>query len=232
MRKRTTLLVAGALAIALGARADATIVSSCGDEFNGNAELGADLDCSGHDGDSITLTKGTLRLGGFTLTGHPDHTVVHCPGGCKIKGPGTITGGRNGIEGVSPVRVFDVTLTGNSGVGVTGSIVRLLRCTVTNNGSPNTPTFEFTGGAHASNRLVVARSTIQNNFNFGLHTATATVGRATTITGNGVNPDCAASPYATSLRLCRPRSEQLAPWSSSPQGKPVRPQPTVVCRAR
>lgn len=196
---RATLLAAGVLTIALTARVNATIVSGCGQTFDGNAELADDLDCSGYAGTTLTLTKGSLRLHGFTLTGHPDHTVVHCERGCKVSGPGTLTGGKNGVEGVSPVRVYDATVTGNTGLGITGKIVRLLRSSVTENGSPNGSELVFSGGAHAVTRLVVVRSLIQDNLNFGTHAATTTIGRGTTIIDNGVNADCAAAPYAISL---------------------------------
>ena len=42
--------------------------------------------------------QGKLLLNGFTLTGHADSEVVYCAAGaCRIVGPGTVTGGSDGV---------------------------------------------------------------------------------------------------------------------------------------
>jgi hypothetical protein len=196
---RTTVLAAGLLTVAMSGRVSAATISTCGQVANGHAELAGDLDCSAFDGTAVTISKGTLFLHGFTLTGHAGRAVVHCDKGCKISGPGTITGGGKAVEGGSPVRVYDMTITGNT-LAVTGTNVRVLRSSITANGSPNMdPLYALSGGVHGSHRVVVTQSSIQNNLNFGVATATAVVGRGCTIVNNGDNPDCTAGAFALSL---------------------------------
>ncbi len=107
----------------------ATPVITCGASVVGVAELLGDLDCSNYAGHALTL-DGTLKLNGHVLTGHADTLsswqTVDCPGSdCKIKGPGTISGGAIGVAGRVRVKLTDVTVTGaHTGVIATFALIK------------------------------------------------------------------------------------------------------------
>ena len=108
------------------ADAQMTQVTTCGQIVSGDAELAADLDCTGFTDDEALTIEGTLHLNGHTLTGGPSY-AVHCPqGACTIVGPGTIRGGFHAVRALTcTLRDVFIADTTNSGIWcATGRIVR------------------------------------------------------------------------------------------------------------
>lgn len=121
----TAAIAAWMVCSAAPVRAD-VIVSECGTVVPGGtvASLAANLDCSAFPSDAITLGDGSaLELKGFSLTGSTSTNAdgVHCTTGCRISGPGTISGfGHSGVTAEALVRVFDATIADNAVYGVHG----------------------------------------------------------------------------------------------------------------
>ena len=108
------LLVSGSVALAVPIP-----VTTCGQVVQGTGQLVADLDCSAVADDAVKLA-GRLLLGGFTLIGHPAFNVVRCrTGAWRVTGPGTMTGGLDGVRSDRSARVeAAAVVTGNGGDGV------------------------------------------------------------------------------------------------------------------
>ena len=110
-----------------------TVVTECGTHvLRGDAVLGNDLDCTGRPQFEAAITlerSSTLDLAGFTIVGQQSSGVVACLKNCKVRGPGTIVGGKWGVNGGRPrprnVRVTGVTLRDQLLEGVTGKKVRI-----------------------------------------------------------------------------------------------------------
>jgi hypothetical protein len=95
-----------------------TAVTTCGQEVSGSATLPADLDCTGFDGNAVTVHGGTLAMNGHTITGAG--TGIYCDHKCSIVGPGLVTGatamGVNAWQ--TSIYMQQVDLTNNVGFGV------------------------------------------------------------------------------------------------------------------
>jgi hypothetical protein len=173
------------------------LVTTCGQTVRGAGELADNLDCSGVEDEALRLT-GRLHLGGFTITGRPSHDVIECSGGCMIVGPGTITGGSEGVLGDGHVRVIDVTVMLNTGDGVhADSNARVSGCTVTDNlgdgirtnGNARVLSSTVSGnggsGVQADRGAIVNDSTVTANDGDGIAGEGAVRLRQTTVGGNG-----------------------------------------------
>ena len=85
-------------------------VTTCGQEVRGKAFLSGDLDCTASTASiAVRILRGSLDLGGFTITGGPnqDIDIVRCVRSCTIFGGGTLRGGFFGVHGTRRVRLFD-----------------------------------------------------------------------------------------------------------------------------
>ncbi len=161
---RTTIWVIGVMMLA-GSGVDLQAappvpVTTCGQVVTGAGALAGDLDCSGHAGHAVHLT-GRLLLGGFTLTGNPAFDVVRCvSGSCAVIGPGTVTGGQDGIRSDRGARVqANAIVTGNAGDGVRADLaVSVLDATISNNGGE---------GVRAKTRASVVRAGFQSDIDGG-----------------------------------------------------------------
>lgn len=180
---RKSIRIATAVGWVIAARVYAATpvpVTVCGQAVNGSGVLVGDLDCSGYAGDAVNLT-GRLLLAGFTLTGNPAHDVVRCAArSCTVIGPGTVTGGLDGIRSDRGAQVkAGAVVSGNAGDGVRTDLgARVVDSTISGNGGD---------GVRAMTRALVVRSTVNANIGDGVRTdRTATV-RASTVSGNGGN---------------------------------------------
>jgi hypothetical protein len=175
-------------------------VTTCGQFFRGSAMLSGDLDCSATDDDAVKL-QGRLHLNGFVLTGHPAHDVVRCEkGACRIDGPGTLTGGTDGVRSDKNTRLVDVTVSGNTGNGVRAlKTARLDGGTVTANGSDGVRAdkikafatrFVANGGAGARTvrKASLYDCTVSGNAGDGVRSdRLAQIAHGTIVTGNGLD---------------------------------------------
>lgn len=108
--------------------------------------------------------KGTLLLNGFTLTGNPGFDVVRCvSGACRVVGPGTVTGGMDGIRSDVGARVEGTAnIVGNVGDGVrTEKTAKITEANVTANGGD---------GVRSKGAAVVKTSTVSGNDGTGIRT--------------------------------------------------------------
>jgi hypothetical protein len=174
-----------------------TAVTSCGMTIDGNAELTADLDCSGFAGHAVIL-DGSLALNGFTLTGNATdpagYSVVDCTDKChvKIKGPGTIVGGATAVSGREVVVTKEVLVRDAANWGITGAKVRVTRSHVHDNGFALAVGLDGGGGVWGG-KVVTVRSTIERNATYGVNAnVRATFNCATS----------AATASSTSVRTC------------------------------
>jgi hypothetical protein len=184
---RSSVVVAFLL---LGGSAHAkTAVTSCGMTITGNAELTADLDCSGFAGHAVVL-DGSLALNGFTLTGNATdpagYSAVDCSGKCrvKIKGPGTIVGGATAISGRDVVVTKEVVVRDAANWGVTGAKIRVKRSYVHHNGFALAVGPDGGGGVWGG-KVFVFGSTIESNASFGVNANTKATLNDCAVTGNG-----------------------------------------------
>lgn len=196
---RMLLAVAGFFVVPAHLHAVET-VTTCGQFFRGSAMLSGDLDCSATDDDAVKL-QGRLHLNGFSLTGHPAHDVVHCEkGACRIDGPGTLTGGSDGVRSDKNTRLVDVTVTGNAGNGVRAlKTARLDGGTVTGNGGDGVRAdkikafgTQFIGNAGAGARTVRKASlydcTVTGNAGDGVRSdRLAQISHGTIVTANALD---------------------------------------------
>lgn len=181
MRNIGALLVATAVVSGSAAFAAAPIaVTTCGQLVKGTGQLVGDLDCSAGVGEAVHLT-GTLLLNGFVLTGAPTSDVVRCEtGACRIVGPGTVTGGTDGVRSDRGARVeAGAIVTGNAGDGVrTDKTAKITGATVSANGGD---------GVRSKTTAVLNGASILDNAGDGVRTdGTATV-KGSTVSGNGGN---------------------------------------------
>jgi hypothetical protein len=192
MKQLAALLFA---AISLGAvvgtalAAAPVLVTNCAQDVKGVGDLVADLDCSAVADDAVSL-NGRLRLNGFTLTGNPGFDVVSCKKGpCRVTGPGTITGGSDGVRSDNGATVeAGAIVTGNASDGVrTDAVAKIIDSSVTANGGD---------GVRSSASASITRSTISGNTGDGVRTDAAAKVVESTVTGNGsagVQSDASAS---------------------------------------
>ena len=200
MRSSLAALLAAAGALLLApARSHADDVTTCGQFVRGNSQLVADLDCSAVDDDAVKL-QGRLHLQGFTITGHPAHAVVRClKGACRVDGPGSLTGGAQGIRSDKNARLVDATVGGNA-VGVRAlKTARLDGATVANNGGDGVDADKVKAqlttvlgnggrGAHAVRKILLSLCNVAGNAGDGLASdRLVRVTHDTTVTGNGLD---------------------------------------------
>lgn len=91
------VLCAVALWLAAPAWSATTLVTYCGQSFQGRGILVGDLDCTGFTGHGVIIQRGRLDLRGFTIR-NAGYYGVHCETTCRVFGPGTING--NGLDGI------------------------------------------------------------------------------------------------------------------------------------
>jgi hypothetical protein len=183
-------------------------VTACGQSVAGRGELVDDLDCSAFDGDAVVL-RGRLVLNGFVLKGHPDHSVIRCPGqGCRVRGPGTVTGGGTGISASGNVSVdTNVLVFANFGDGVrAGGNVNVAKGSlIADNGgdgvhSDRSVTFRYGAtsisndgdGVRAGQRVRVLDGAVNFNGGDGLRGERVLLVRSQAVS-NGENPACGVS---------------------------------------
>lgn len=170
-------------------------VTTCGQVVAGTGQLVGDLDCSGETDEAVKLS-GKLLLNGFTLTGNPAFDVVRCEvGRCGVTGPGTITGGSDGVRSDRTARVDGgVVITGNTGDGVrSDSSAKVIDSTITGNGGD---------GVRSKSRATVQRSTVSGNGGDGVRADGSVSLKEATVTGNagaGVDSDSTAKATASSV---------------------------------
>jgi hypothetical protein len=163
-------------------------VTTCGQVVVGTGQLVGDLDCSASADEAVKLS-GRLLLNGFTLTGNPAFDVVRCEvGRCGVSGPGTITGGADGVRSDRGARIdAGALVTGNAGDGVrTESSAKVLDATVDGNGGD---------GVRSKSRATIQRSTVSGNGGDGVRTDSTASLKESTVTGNagaGVDSDRSA----------------------------------------
>lgn len=170
------LAVGSLLFVPLAARA--VVVTTCGQVVAGTADLTGDLDCSGHLGDSLYLA-GKLRLNGFTLTGNPGSAVVKCEmGSCKVEGPGTVTGGLDGIESNSGAKVaLGAVISGNAADGVRSDrSAKVTDSTVQGNGGD---------GVRSKARATIVNSSVVANAADGVRADSSIRVTNSLVSGNG-----------------------------------------------
>jgi hypothetical protein len=167
--------------------AEPLLITTCGQTVTGRAELAADLDCSTFPGDAVSIERGSLLLNGFTLTGSllpGAYAAVACHRGCRVIGPGTITGGQTGgVVGdlLGPtvfVYVRDVTITGCTGTAAAAELLRARGVTATNNGA----------GLYGGATLRVRDSFVMDNLGIGAFTQGRVRIADSTVTGNAYDP--------------------------------------------
>jgi hypothetical protein len=199
MRSPLAALLVAAGALLAPARTYADDVTTCGQFVRGNSQLVANLDCSAVDDDAVKL-QGRLHLQGFTITAHPAHAVVRClKGACRVDGPGSLSGGAQGIRSDKNARVVEATVSGN-GVGVRAlKTARLDSASVSNNGGDGVDAdkvkAQLTGllgnggrGAHAVRKILLSFCNVAGNAADGLSCERLVrVMHDTTVTGNGLD---------------------------------------------
>jgi hypothetical protein len=196
---RTLLVVLGTF-LAAPAVHGMEEITSCGQFVRGSATLVADLDCSATDDHAVKL-QGRLHLAGFTLTGHPAHAAVYCEKGpCRIEGPGTLTGGADGVFSQKNTRLIGVVVTANSGRGVWArKSARLDDASVTSNGGIGVEADKINGqgtsfvgngddGAHTVRKALLFGCTVSGNAGDGVSSdRLVKVSHYTSVTGNGLD---------------------------------------------
>ncbi len=199
MRSPLAALLVAAGALLVPARAHADDVTTCGQFVRGNSQLVADLDCSAVDDDAVKL-QGRLHLQGFTITGHPAHAAVRClKGACRIDGPGSLTGGAQGIRSDKNARVVEASVSGN-GIGVRAlKTARLDSASIADNTGDGVDAdkvkAQATGllanggrGAHAVRKILLSFCNVAGNAGDGLASdRLVRVTHDTTVTANGLD---------------------------------------------
>lgn len=155
-----------ALWIATPAWGAPTLITYCGQSFEGRGILVTNLDCTGFVGHGINVKRGRLDLRGFTVRG-AGYYGVNCEGTCRIFGPGTVT--ESGLDGIHArqwaiVRDVVVSDSGLSGIAARGfdggAVVSVKRVIVTDNGLH---------GIEADNLAFVRLSRVLDNGESGIH---------------------------------------------------------------
>jgi hypothetical protein len=167
----TTLVVSLVLA-------DPVPVTTCGQVVVGSGILVGDLDCSAEADEAVKLS-GRLLLGGFTLTGNAAFDVVRCQvGRCTVTGPGTVTGGADGVRSDGSARIeAGASVSGNASDGLRAERSAKVRdASVTGNGGD---------GVRSSARATVLRSTVSGNTGDGVRADTSASVKDSTVDGNG-----------------------------------------------
>jgi len=174
-------------------------VTTCGQVVRGVGQLTADLDCSAAAGEAVHLT-GRLLLNGFTLTGTTAYDVVRCEiGACRVVGPGTVTGGADGVRSDTGARVEGgAVVTSNAGDGVrTEKSAKVFGASVTANGgdgvrSKSTATLReaiITGnagdGVRTDGSATIKTSTVDANGGNGVDSEKSALAKLSSVSGNG-----------------------------------------------
>jgi len=169
-----TVIAVASLSVASISWAGSQPLTSCGQVVSGHYYLEGDLDCTGIVGHGVDFVgRGSrLELRGFTIS-NASASGVQCRSGCKIIGPGTITGsGLHGLRAGGPAQVRSVTILDN------------------------------TNGIAAANnanrgRVIVRGSHIEGNSHYGVYAQRRIKLVDSTVTGNelGVVVDCLDGKY-------------------------------------
>ncbi len=196
--------LAASLVVFAGAipAAAVTVVHTCGQETTGPATLADDLDCTGFDGNALTMHGGTLTMNGHTITG--GFIGVSCDKSCKIVGPGTVTAstfaGVNALEAGLKMTQVDVTDCGVFGAQVWDTATISGPATFSGHGTAIrvgvraklkdlTITGNHTGVEAANNAdvgsILVQGSTISGNEAYGLLAQRAIKMKDSTVADNG-----------------------------------------------
>jgi hypothetical protein len=162
--------------------------------------LANDLDCTG-DPLAVAVSMsggGKLLLAGHSITGA--EIAVACSQRCTVYGPGTITGNGEGIDqlGDGSLTVRDVTVTGNSEIGLGGDRVKVTNSTVNGNGGIVFDGHPSGGGIKSRDRVSLRGSTVDGNVTYGVCAGKIKVG-ASMVQANGTDPACDAG---TSCGAC------------------------------
>jgi hypothetical protein len=149
-------------------------LTECGQTVSGRYHLEADLDCTGVVGHGVNmLGRGArLELRGFTIS-NASASGVQCGHGCKIFGPGTISGSQlHGVRAGGVAKLFGVTIIGN-GLGIDAA----------NNANRG--------------RAIVRDSLVEGNDGFGVYAQRRVKLIDSIVTGNGsgVVVDCENGKY-------------------------------------
>src|SRR5262245_11387510 len=118
MRATPLLLAPVVVFVAVSAFA-ATPVSHCGTTIHEDAELVADIDCTGFQRPAVLIAAGgtkSLALNGFTITG--SMAGVQCLGNCRVTGPGTIRDAHFGINAYGKLSVTNVDIDHSEHIGI------------------------------------------------------------------------------------------------------------------
>jgi hypothetical protein len=147
---------------------------ACGQVVSGHYHLEGDLDCTGVVGHGVDMVgrRARLELRGFTIS-NASAAGVQCRSGCKIIGPGTITGsGLQGLRAGGRMKVSDVTILDNA-IGIEAS----------NNKNRG--------------RVIIRGSDIEGNGHFGVYAQRRVKLLDSIVTGNerGVVVDCLDGKY-------------------------------------
>ena len=176
------------------------LVTACGQSVRGNARLTSNLDCSATDDDAVKL-QGRLHLDGFTLTAHSGHAGVRClKGSCRVDGPGTITGGAQGIRSDKNTKLIEVTISNNPGDGVRAlKKARIDISTISNNGGTGVDADKIVAyasgflanggdGAHTVRKALFFGCNVTGNAGDGVSSdRLAKISHSTTVTANGLD---------------------------------------------
>jgi hypothetical protein len=164
LRLAQLLAVGCVLSLSVVSVRAATMVTECGQVVSGLALLANDIECDASwDMPAVLMSgPGRLMLQGHTIShvGDTDSRVgVACVMGCKVVGPGTISGGVGGIEAYGRVRVDGVMVKDARYSGVVG----LLSCRVKNSIVRGNGIGSGRPGVLCDGPLSVVGSTIENN---------------------------------------------------------------------
>lgn len=164
MRAAPLLLVPLVLLVAASAPA-ATPISGCGATIAGDAELVADIDCTGFEHPAVLFSAsgtGALAMNGFSITGG---TIgVQCLGNCRVTGPGTIRAAEFGINAYGKLSVTDVDIDHSEYVGIQCfKSCKVTGGSLTNSGDPQNPTIGDGEGVRSTTKLELDGVTIANN---------------------------------------------------------------------
>jgi hypothetical protein len=147
--------------LALPAHA-ATPISGCGSTVTGDAELTANIDCTGSEDPAVILSKGSLALNGYTITGSA--IGVKCLRKCSVTGPGTISEAEFGISAYGKLTVTDVGIDHSEYVGIQCfRNCRVVGGSLTNSGDPQNPDIGGGEGIRSTGVLKLDGVTIANN---------------------------------------------------------------------
>jgi hypothetical protein len=208
MKIRALSVVISSLAVAsfaMPVRGAPIPVSACGTVVIGRGELVADLDCSAYPGSAVVLVgRSRLLLNGFSISANTsmqgqDVAAIQCvwssPGrveSCKIRGPGTLTGGTIGIDGGLKPSVSDVIVAGAGTVGVLGGKLVMRRSVIQGNGAL---AVQYDGGGVRAASVSLRDCDVSGNARNGVWSNGGRLRLVrSSVTGNGVDAGCESEP--------------------------------------